>query len=80
MTKLTSMRVERIEAGLTLAGLGRLVGLDETGLSRVERGQRTLDAEQADRVAAVLGVSADHLFTEQGGRFVVTPMRLAATA
>lgn len=44
----------RTEAGLTLVELAARSGNDQTFLSRIERGKRSLTVERALRIAAVL--------------------------
>ena len=44
----------RTEAGLTLVELAARSGNDQTFLSRIERGERSLTVERALRIAAVL--------------------------
>ena len=47
----------RRSRGLTQEGLGELVGLDASSVSRVERGKRWLSFDALVRLARVLGVS-----------------------
>ncbi|MFJ9370551.1 helix-turn-helix domain-containing protein [Nocardia sp. NPDC101769] len=47
---------------LTQPVLGRAVGLATSKITRHERGQVTLDAGDAARLAAALGIDADEVF------------------
>jgi DNA-binding Xre family transcriptional regulator len=54
-------RTLRVHLGLTLDELGRRTGIDRSRLSRFERGYGKLKAAELERLAAVLGTSADAL-------------------
>lgn len=61
----------RITAARALVGMGRgeladLLHIDRSHLSRIERDERSLTDEMAERIAGILGVSVRHLLTGDG--------------
>lgn len=53
------VRALRVERDITQAGLGAILGLDHTAVSRIEAGQRGLAMPELARIAEHFGVSAD---------------------
>ena len=59
------IREARVKASLSQAELGRRVGMDQSGISRLERGERPLTVAMLMSLAAVLGVSPASLLEEE---------------
>jgi transcriptional regulator with XRE-family HTH domain len=59
------IREARINANLSQAELGRRVGLDQSGISRLERGLRPVTVAMLKLLAAALGVSPVDLLEEE---------------
>jgi transcriptional regulator with XRE-family HTH domain len=62
---MSMLRELRKKIGLTQQELGDLVGTSQPQIKRLEKGQRTLSKEWAERLAPHLGVSAEHLMFEK---------------
>jgi transcriptional regulator with XRE-family HTH domain len=60
-----SIREARINANLSQAELGRQIGLDQSGISRLERGQRPMTVAMLKALASALGVSPASLLEEE---------------
>jgi len=58
------IRDERKAAGYTQAELAQIVGIDNTTLSRIEQGTRTLDSLTLRRISRALDVPMDRFFEE----------------
>lgn len=56
------LRELRKREGYTLAEFGERVGIDASGLSRMEKGERGIDTLLLRRAAEVLGVNLDAFF------------------
>jgi transcriptional regulator with XRE-family HTH domain len=52
-----NIRDARMQAGISQSELGRQVGLDQSGISRLERGERQVTVEMLKALATALGVS-----------------------
>jgi len=59
-----NIREARKQANLSQAELGRRVGLDQSGISRLERGERPITVETLKMLAKALGVSPSTLLEE----------------
>lgn len=59
-----NIREARKQANLSQAELGRRVGLDQSGISRLERGERPITVETLKMLAKALGVSPSALLEE----------------
>lgn len=57
----------RKQASLSQAELGKRVGLDQSGISRMERGERPITVEMLKMLAKALGVSPSQLLGEVDG-------------
>ncbi len=62
-----NIREARKQACISQAELGRRVGLDQSGISRLERGERPITVEMLKMLAAALGVSPSQLLDEADG-------------
>ncbi|WP_254432146.1 helix-turn-helix domain-containing protein [Aquisalimonas sp. 2447] len=63
-----NIREARQSKGLSQSALARATGLDQSAISRIERGQRTVTVDQLVLIASALGVSADELLSDWSGR------------
>jgi transcriptional regulator with XRE-family HTH domain len=59
--KPSTLKIKRMEAGLTQWGLAKLVGISETHLSRIENGRCDVSDEILKRIAGVLKVAPEDL-------------------
>jgi transcriptional regulator with XRE-family HTH domain len=59
------IRETRIRANISQAELGRRVGMDQSGISRLERGQRPVTVDMLKALAEALGVSPAALLEEE---------------
>ena len=67
------IRAVRCEIGMQLVELARQIGISKGYLSLLERGYRTLTAEQVRRMAGVLDISVSALYGETDWRDEVVP-------
>ena len=65
------LRTLREREGYKLAEFAERVGIDQSGLSRMERGERGIDTLFLRRVADVLGVGLDAFFPAAEPRVVM---------
>jgi transcriptional regulator with XRE-family HTH domain len=65
MTKRTALFDARRAKGLSQEQLGKLVGLSQAGVSRLEKGEYVPMADVARKLIEVLGVSLDEVIGEQ---------------
>lgn len=56
------IRAARVERGLSINRLARLLEIDAGNLSRIERGRQRVTEERRALIARGLGVSVDELF------------------
>lgn len=56
------VRCLRIEAGLSQEGLADLCGLHRTYIGSIERGEKTITIETAQKLAKALGIRLSQLF------------------
>ncbi|OMD43038.1 helix-turn-helix domain-containing protein [Paenibacillus odorifer] len=61
----TKIRTERNRIGLTQGKLSELVGISESYLGHIERGDRKLSVETLISLASVLNVTVDSLLYEE---------------
>lgn len=59
-----NIRDARRRAGLSQARLAELVGVDQSGISRIERGQRPVTVDMLKAIAAALGIRAARLLDD----------------
>ena len=61
------LRKLRLKAGLTQVGISKLIGLDQSTYSKVEKNKRCLSLNKGIKAALVLNTSLDYLYglTEQ---------------
>ena len=79
------LRVLRKAKGISSAELAKVLGLDESGIRRIERGERGFSMVSQAKAAAYFGVSVDYLLgvepAELYGGFVLSVKRdLCVTA
>jgi transcriptional regulator with XRE-family HTH domain len=65
------LRALRNQAGYTLTEFGEQIGVDASGLSRIENGERGIDTLVLRRGAEVLGVNLDAFFPASEERVVL---------
>jgi len=82
------IRAERELSGYTLGDLAAQIGMSESNLSRIERGERSIDIELIEKVAQALAIRTHTLMdfsrdevvafarTSSGGRDTVTDWTL----
>lgn len=58
------LREARATAGYTQEEAGQALGLDDTAITKVERGKRGVGALELKRLASLYGVSVDHLLDD----------------
>ena len=63
-----NIREARQGKGLSQTALAKATGLDQSAISRIERGQRTVTVEQLVLIARALDVSADELLSDWSGQ------------
>ena len=61
MSIAANIRAARISAGLSQQDLARRLGLNQSQVSRIERGMRKVAAEELSEIAKSLGVTASDL-------------------
>jgi transcriptional regulator with XRE-family HTH domain len=59
------IREGREQSGFTQAQLAEAVGIDDTALSRIEKGERGIDSLVLRQIAQVLELPLDSFFTER---------------
>ena len=59
-----NIRDARRRAGLSQQALGERVGLDQSGISRIERGERPMTVDTLKAIASALGVSPAALLSD----------------
>lgn len=57
------VRQLRLDKGLSQEGLADLCGLHRTYIGTIERGEKNVTIETANKLAKALGVKLSHLFT-----------------
>lgn len=57
------LRQARESRGLTVEEVAAQLGIPPGYYSQIERGERSVSAERAERIARVLGVSVESVFT-----------------
>lgn len=62
-----NIREARKRAGFNQAELGALVGLDQSGISRLERGERPVTLDTLRQIACVLNVRITDLLDDEAG-------------
>ena len=62
-----NIREARKRAGFSQAELGALVGLDQSGISRLERGERPMTLDTLRQFARVMNVPLTDLFDGETG-------------
>ena len=62
-----NIREARKRAGFNQAELGALVGLDQSGISRLERGERPMTLDTLRQFARVMNVPLTDLLDEETG-------------
>ena len=59
------VRIHRQIQGMSQFDLGRKIGLDQSVISKVERGEIKLNSEKMSLIARTLGVSENVLFPQE---------------
>ena len=68
------VREQREKAGMTLARLGELTGIDPSALSRIETGHRKLTVNDILLIAQALGCETDALIPRLADLAALTPV------
>ena len=63
-----NIREARKRAGLTQAALAERIGLDQSGVSRIERGERPVTVDVLVAIARALGVPPAALLEDVGDK------------
>lgn len=61
------IREARKRAGFNQAELGALVGLDQSGISRLERGERPITLDTLRQLARVMNIPVTDLLDDETG-------------
>lgn len=70
MNRPTLVKVARLLRGLSLLEVELSTGIDDTRLSRIERGLVTADDRQVAALAELYNAPASSLFAKKAGEFV----------
>ncbi|TQF00198.1 MAG: helix-turn-helix transcriptional regulator [Spiribacter salinus] len=62
-----NIKEARRRAGFNQAELGALVGLDQSGISRLERGERPITLDTLRQIARVLNIPLTDLLDDEMG-------------
>ena len=62
-----NIREARKRAGFNQAELGALVGLDQSGISRLERGERPITLDTLRQLARVMNIPLTDLLSDETG-------------
>lgn len=56
-----NIRILRDNAGFTQGNLARFMGVDQSLISKVEKGERSLSADMLEKIASLFGVTVNQL-------------------
>ena len=60
-----TIRMMREKMGLTQGEIGKFLGLEQSHLSKIENGERTLSSDMLDRLSHLFGVPAAEIISGQ---------------
>lgn len=63
-----NIRQARRQAGISQMQLARMIGVDQSAVSRIERGERSVTVERLVAISRVLGVEPAVLISSDRGR------------
>ena len=56
-----NIRVLRENAGFTQSGLAQFLGVDQSLVARIEKGERSISADMLEKLSPLFGVTVEHI-------------------